>query len=150
MWYKKNINTHHHMMGLYVVHLQNPSDTNAHCSQQATKIQILLGLKVCAAVPTTLDYLRFSNEAHFHLDGFMNKYNIRFWASENSQGHGDIAQFSKMHHVVCNQQATAYWTNFWGEHHKKPVVPAATAKRGHSGSRACGQNILSARWFMLT
>ena len=24
-----------------------------------------------------------TNEAHFHLDGFVNKQNARFWASEN-------------------------------------------------------------------
>jgi hypothetical protein len=33
--------------------------------------------------PATLDCLCFSDEAHFHLDGFVNKQNTRFWASEN-------------------------------------------------------------------
>jgi hypothetical protein len=28
--------------------------------------------------PTTLDCLRFCDEAHFHLDGFANKQNTRF------------------------------------------------------------------------
>jgi hypothetical protein len=26
---------------------------------------------------------RFSDEAHFHLDGVVNKQNVRLWASEN-------------------------------------------------------------------
>jgi len=29
--------------------------------------------------PATLDYLCFNDEAHFHLDGFMNKHNMKFW-----------------------------------------------------------------------
>jgi hypothetical protein len=37
-WYQKNINTHHHVTGLDVVSLQNPSGTDTHCSQQAAEM----------------------------------------------------------------------------------------------------------------
>jgi hypothetical protein len=44
---------------------------------------VLLGLlTVVQLYPTTLDCLWFSDEVHFHL-GFMNKQNMRFWASKN-------------------------------------------------------------------
>jgi hypothetical protein len=35
--YEKNINTHHHAMGFYVVSLKNPSGAHAHCIQQAVE-----------------------------------------------------------------------------------------------------------------
>jgi hypothetical protein len=33
--YQKKINTYYHAMGFDIVSLQNPSGTDAHCSQQA-------------------------------------------------------------------------------------------------------------------
>jgi hypothetical protein len=33
---------------------------------------------------SVLNVTWFSNEAHFHLDGYVNNQNVRFWASGNS------------------------------------------------------------------
>jgi hypothetical protein len=40
---------------------------------------------VCSRVKSaaTLDFHLFSDEAHLHLDGFVNKQNARFWTFEN-------------------------------------------------------------------
>jgi hypothetical protein len=37
-WYKKNVNTQHNALGFNTVSLQNPSDTNVHCTQQAAEM----------------------------------------------------------------------------------------------------------------
>jgi len=73
--------------------------------------------------------LWFSDDAHFHLTGLVNKQNTKFWVSENSQSNGDITLSCKMHHVVCNQQTGAYQIDLYGGNYNKPAVTAATAKR---------------------
>jgi len=40
--------------------------------------------------PTTLDCLWFSDEAQFHLNGFVNKQNTRFCGTEKTKSCGDI------------------------------------------------------------
>jgi hypothetical protein len=83
--YLTNINTHYHATGYDDVSLQNPSNTDAHCSQQEAETRVLLGLlQFAQQCPTTLDCLWFRDEAHLHLDGFVNKQNMKFWASENA------------------------------------------------------------------
>jgi hypothetical protein len=34
----------------------------------------------------------------------------------------------KMHHVMCSQQARAYWTDLCGGYHYKPVILGASAR----------------------
>jgi len=52
--------------------------------------------------PVTSDCLQFSDEAHFHFHGFMNKQNMNLRKStQNCEG---IISSCKMHLVVHNQQ----------------------------------------------
>jgi hypothetical protein len=60
------------------VFLQKPSGTNAYCNQQAAETRPLWDLQFVQQYPTTLDCLQFSEEANFHLYGFVNKQNTRF------------------------------------------------------------------------
>jgi hypothetical protein len=46
----------------------------------------------------------FSDEAHFHLSGFVNKQNCRFWGNENPR----IMQEREMHPL-----RTTVWCGFW-------------------------------------
>jgi hypothetical protein len=59
--------------------------------------------------PATSGCLCFRDEAHFHLDGFVNKQNTKFWASENLHSRGDVSPSCKMRRVLCNQQTRIYW-----------------------------------------
>jgi hypothetical protein len=54
----------------------------------------------------TLHCLCFSHMAHLHLNGFMNKENTSFWASENPQSCGDVTPSTKctVWCAVCNQE----------------------------------------------
>jgi 5'(3')-deoxyribonucleotidase len=58
----------------------------------------------------TLDCLQFIDESHFHLNGFMNMQNLRFWASENPQSwrHHSILQNAK-----CGMQSVS--KGLWNE-----------------------------------
>jgi len=77
--------------------------------------------------PIILDCLWFSDESHFPFDGFVKKLNMRFRVSESPQSRGDVTPSCRMHH-------------------NKAAIPTATAKWGHSGSRARGHNTLRAGW----
>jgi hypothetical protein len=49
----------------------------------------------------TLECLWFSVEAHFYLDGFLNKQNTRHWASGNAQRVVEISLRTAKHTVWC-------------------------------------------------
>jgi len=70
---------------------------------------------------TTLDCLWFSNEAHFHLDEFMNKHNMKFLAFKNPHRVVDTSFHLAKCTMQCaiSKQARAYWTNLCGEHHNQ-------------------------------
>jgi len=40
-------------------------------------------LQIIERTPQFLDHLIMSDEAHFHLNGYVNKQNFRYWAAEN-------------------------------------------------------------------
>jgi hypothetical protein len=85
------------------VALQKPSGTDAHCSQQAAEMWILPRLlTVCAAVPHQLRLLWLSNKTHLHLNGFMYKKNMRFWASE----HPCTVVEMSLHPAICTMWYT--------------------------------------------
>jgi hypothetical protein len=73
---------------------------------------------------------------------------LGLWKS--TQSHRNVSSSCKMHCVLCNKQARAYWTDLCGRHHNKPVAPAATAKCGHSGSRACVHKTFPPGWSIPT
>jgi hypothetical protein len=51
--------------------------------------------------PATLNCLWFCDEAHFHLDGFVNKQNTRFWVSENPHRVMEMSLHPAKYTVLC-------------------------------------------------
>ena len=56
--------------------------------------------------PELLDVLLFSDEAHFHLSGHVNKQNMRFWAAST-------LKCRKNNCVVCNRKEWYLWSLFF-------------------------------------
>jgi hypothetical protein len=54
--------------------------------------------------PCRLRQLTFSDEAHFHLDGGVNRHNFRYWSNENPQWTSEVALHS---------QRTTVWAAIW-------------------------------------
>ena len=48
--------------------------------------------------------IMFSDEAHFHLDGFVNKQNCRIWAAENPK---------EIHERPLHSQKVTVWCGLW-------------------------------------
>lgn len=93
--------------------------------------------------PLILDWLPFSDKPHFHPDS----WHGHLKRHTESQSRRHITPLCKT--LYGMHAARSYWTNVCGGHHNKPGVPAATAKWGHSRSRACG-HISPAGWSMPT
>ena len=51
--------------------------------------------------PQLLDCLLFSDEAHFHLSGHVNRQNFRFWATEQPHEHSEKPQSVEKTTVWC-------------------------------------------------
>ena len=50
------------------------------------------------------DKIIFSDEAHFHLDGFVNRQNCRIWGAENPR---------MIHEKQMHPQCVTVWCGFW-------------------------------------
>jgi len=105
MWYQKNINTHHHVMGFDVVSLWNQSGTDPHCCNKQQRHEICQDfLQFAHQYCATLDCLWFSDEAHFCISGFANR-------RTQSSGPPNICTKSWRHHSIlqsapCGVQST--------------------------------------------
>lgn len=69
----------HHPYKIQLVHAMNNAD---HVSRLAFCNQLLAMMNDNAEL---INNLWMSDEAHFHLSGFVNKQNFRYWSSENPQ-----------------------------------------------------------------
>lgn len=52
------------------------------------------------------DKIIFSDEAHFHLNGYVNKQNCRIWGNENPR---------EIHEIPMHAQRVTVWYGFWAE-----------------------------------
>jgi hypothetical protein len=58
-------------------------------------------LQLFEDVPQLIDNLWMSVEAHFHLSGYVNKHNFRYWAAANPQQHRERPLHSAKVTVWC-------------------------------------------------
>jgi len=114
-WYKKNVNTQHNALGFNTVSLQNPSDTNVHCTQQAAEMWVLLGLCSLGSIaqPPQTAYGLVMRP----ISTAVILWTRTTWGSGSmkTQSCRDITSSCKMHHVVCNQQAIIGPIFVWGQ-----------------------------------
>ena len=59
--------------------------------------------------PGVLNLILFSDEAHFHLSGHVNKQNMRFWASQQPHEHTQRPLSQEKVTVVCSWQNGNFW-----------------------------------------
>ena len=73
--------------------------------------------------PNLLDLIFFSDEAHFHLSGHVNKQNMRFWAKAQPHEHVVCPLSTKKVTVLCAIGRSGIIEPYWFEdEHRRPVT----------------------------
>jgi hypothetical protein len=90
-----------------------------------------------------------SNEAHFHLSGYVNKQNFRHWAEENLRLLHKSPLHSQKATVWCGLSSFGVLGPHFFENNRHAVM--VTAERcGHAQRISCAKTTLKPQWYTLS